>query len=303
MGRVTIITLLAILTFPVPASAQRTSRNSERSPSARAIAARILPSVVTIRTMTPEGKPVALGSGFFWTKDAVITSLHVFRRASKAEVVSSTGEVTAVRYVRAVLIYPDLCIVELDRPIGSEVAFNETRPVAVGDDVYVAGNPQGLAGTFTKGIISALRREEGLIQIDAAISPGSSGGPVVNAYGEVIGIVASTIVGGQNLNFAVRAEALLDEKSCITYKAAPVVVAGSLSLRDRDQDKLVGAVRSVNETVVVYGSRSDREGRFLSRELKTYNLYGDMIWMELQGHDTIRIAYEYDGAGLLRRKI
>lgn len=73
--------------------------------------------------------------------------------------------------------------------------------MAVGDTVYVAGNPEGLEGTFSQGIISAVRGR--YIQITAPISHGSSGGPVLNQKGEVIGIAASSFNEGQNLNFAI----------------------------------------------------------------------------------------------------
>jgi len=75
----------------------------------------------------------------------------------------------------------------------------------VGDTVYVAGNPKGLEGTFSQGIVSGIRRVKGnrYLQITAAISEGSSGGPILNESGDVIGIAVATVREGQNLNFAV----------------------------------------------------------------------------------------------------
>jgi len=73
---------------------------------------------------------------------------------------------------------------------------------AVGDVVYVAGNPEGFEGTFSQGIVSALRGSE-YFQITAPISHGSSGGPVLNNRGEVIGVAAGIFSQGQNLNFAI----------------------------------------------------------------------------------------------------
>lgn len=77
--------------------------------------------------------------------------------------------------------------------------------MVIGDDIYVAGNPEGLEGTLSSGIVSAMREITGhkLLQITAPISPGSSGGPVMDAYGEVIGVAVATFKEGQNLNFAV----------------------------------------------------------------------------------------------------
>lgn len=76
------------------------------------------------------------------------------------------------------------------------------RSAEIGDTVYEVGNPEGLEGTFSQGIISGLRGTD-YIQITAPISPGSSGGPVINQYGEVIGIATSFNKEGQNLNFAI----------------------------------------------------------------------------------------------------
>jgi hypothetical protein len=82
--------------------------------------------------------------------------------------------------------------------------------MAVGDEVFVAGNPQGLEGTFSQGIVSGIRDVESgtLLQITAPISPGSSGGPVLNSEGKVVGISVATFTSGQNLNFAIPANYL-----------------------------------------------------------------------------------------------
>jgi S1-C subfamily serine protease len=75
----------------------------------------------------------------------------------------------------------------------------------VGDQVYVVGNPEGLEGTFSQGIVSGIRTfdSDSILQITAPISPGSSGGPVLDSVGNVIGIAVATFKSGQNLNFAV----------------------------------------------------------------------------------------------------
>lgn len=75
----------------------------------------------------------------------------------------------------------------------------------IGEKIYAIGNPKGLSGTISEGIVSGLRSdgESKLIQITAPISPGSSGGPVINNEGEVVGVTVGTIASGQNLNFAI----------------------------------------------------------------------------------------------------
>ena len=83
--------------------------------------------------------------------------------------------------------------------------LGDSETVRIGETVYVAGNPRGLEGTFSDGIISSIRKgyTRKRLQMTAPISPGSSGGPVLNANGEVIGVSFMTIDGGQNLNFAI----------------------------------------------------------------------------------------------------
>ena len=78
----------------------------------------------------------------------------------------------------------------------------------MGDTVFAVGNPQGLEGTFSQGIVSGIRQfdADSLLQITAPISPGSSGGPVVDSEGKVVGVAVATFKGGQNLNFAIPAK-------------------------------------------------------------------------------------------------
>ena len=91
--------------------------------------------------------------------------------------------------------------------------------VQVGETVYAVGNPRGLEGTFSDGIISSIRPvgSDKLIQITAPLSPGSSGGPVLNRRGEVIGVSVLTIRDGQNLNFAIPSNYLRTLHTKIEY--------------------------------------------------------------------------------------
>ena len=75
----------------------------------------------------------------------------------------------------------------------------------MGERVYAVGNPQGLEGTFSRGIVSGIRNvgDDKILQVTAPISPGSSGGPILNDRGEVIGVSVATFKGGQDLNFAI----------------------------------------------------------------------------------------------------
>jgi hypothetical protein len=91
------------------------------------------------------------------------------------------------------------------------LSLGNSDAVQVGEAIYAIGNPEGLEGTFSQGIISSIRKvgADKLLQITAPISPGSSGGPVLNIKGEVIGVSVATSAKGQNLNFAIPSNYLM----------------------------------------------------------------------------------------------
>jgi len=101
----------------------------------------------------------------------------------------------------------DLAIIRVSNVDAPALSLGRSDKVQIGESVYVAGNPIGfLEGTFSNGIISGVREfrvGSERIQITAPISKGSSGGPVLNSKGEVIGVAVSIITAGQNLNFAI----------------------------------------------------------------------------------------------------
>jgi len=99
----------------------------------------------------------------------------------------------------------DLVVLKITAARWQALPLGDSDTIQVGESVYAVGNPQGLEGTFSQGIISSIRDlgSDKLLQITAPISPGSSGGPVLNGKGEVIGVSVATFKGGQNLNFAI----------------------------------------------------------------------------------------------------
>ena len=98
-----------------------------------------------------------------------------------------------------------LVVLEVKTTGGKPVTIGDSDQVQVGEQIIVIGNPEGLEQTVSNGLLSGIRELDGrkLFQISAPISEGSSGSPVFNAHGEVIGVVVSTLESGQNLNFAV----------------------------------------------------------------------------------------------------
>ena len=169
-----------------------------------AIYKRVLPSVVNITstalvfdffygTVPQQGQ----GSGFILDKAGhILTNFHVVAGANRGiEVQLSDKRKFAARVIGTDRTH-DLALLQIDAPNLQPVTLADSSQLNVGQKVYAIGNPFGLAGTMTRGIISAIRPIrngdgapiEDAIQTDAAINPGNSGGPLLNSSGEVIGI-------------------------------------------------------------------------------------------------------------------
>jgi ankyrin repeat protein len=174
------------------------------------VARKVLPSVVYIEMEGVGGKPGCYGSGFFVTPTQILTNKHVVTcsKAKRGTVKLAGGQRSYP--TKRIVAWPDLdvALVEAEGLTAQPLQLDTVRQLSVGDDIFVAGNPEGLEGTFTRGIVSGVRSQGGILQIDAPVSPGSSGGPVVDAYGRVVGVTVSSIREGQNLNFAIPARLL-----------------------------------------------------------------------------------------------
>lgn len=171
---------------------------------------RIKPSAVAIETFDSRGEKLSRGSGFFVEVDRIVTNRHVLEGAYRAEVHASSGAVFPVKGVLAVDAEGDIALLKIDMPAPPirALPLDKTSPQE-GESVVVIGNPLGLEGSVTNGIVSAVRDIPTfgrIIQITAPISSGSSGSPVVNMQGQVIGIATLQITGGQSVNFAIPSE-------------------------------------------------------------------------------------------------
>ena len=173
-----------------------------------ALIKRIEPSTVVIFALDAQGRGIGQGTGFFVNAGGdVITNYHVLEGASRAFVKVSSGKEYPVNKVLAEDREGDLVRISVGIPPG------EARPLAVsqslpeiGEKIVIIGTPLGLDKTVSDGIVSAVRRVPDfgeVIQITAPISSGSSGSPVFNMRGEVVGVATFFIVIGQNLNFAI----------------------------------------------------------------------------------------------------
>jgi len=177
---------------------------------------RIKPSAVAIETFDAKGNTLSRGSGFFIAADRIITNRHVLEKSSRVEVHLFNGKKFPVRGVIAIDGEGDIALLQVEIPAAMAVPLPIVRSVpAEGESIVVVGNPYGLEGSVSNGIVSAVREIAGygkIIQITAPISPGSSGSPVVNMSGQVIGIATLQAEQGQSLNFAVPSERILQLK-------------------------------------------------------------------------------------------
>jgi len=186
----------ALLAISVPASAVSTAEIYAKSKS----------SVVLIMAYDKSGIPLAIGSGFFVEPRKLVTNYHVVEGSSrliyKRIGENLTRDVKGLSRSSAVLDIAILDTAEDNVPL----VVGSAKEIAIGDKVVAIGNPKGLEGSVSEGIVSAKREAAEdifFLQITAPISPGSSGGPLFDSNGRVIGITTATIESGQNLNFAV----------------------------------------------------------------------------------------------------
>jgi tetratricopeptide (TPR) repeat protein len=176
-----------------------------------AIVKKIEPSTVVILTYDKEGKTLGQGSGFFISQNGdIITNWHVLQGASRAEIKTAQGKVYPINKIVAEDKEADLIRLSVDIPLKAIFPLQVSVSIPeAGEQIVVIGSPLGLERTVSDGIVSAVRDipEFGkIIQISAPLSPGSSGSPVVNMKGEVIGVATFQMVEGQNLNFAIPSE-------------------------------------------------------------------------------------------------
>src|SRR5687767_7204930 len=190
---------------------------------------RIKPSAVAIETFDARGEKLSRGSGFFIAPDRVVTNRHVIDNAYKAEIHSFTGAIYPVKGVVAIDAEADIALLRVDVPVAQArpLSLDRTSPQE-GESVFVIGNPLGLEGSVTNGIVSAVRDIPTfgrIIQITAPISSGSSGSPVVNMQGQVIGIATLQITGGQSVNFAIPSERISQLQSTSMTSLADLVAS------------------------------------------------------------------------------
>ena len=269
-GVVAGLALTAMLSVAAPAAAQ------EQESIAARIARENLSAVVTLVALDERDQPLALGSGFFITRDGVlVTNAHVVTGANRVLVRWRGKNGVALKILNFARRY-DLVTIQTSFTSTPTVLLADSDQAAAGQDVVVLGSPQGLEGTVSTGIIGGLRTIAGVhyLQITAPISPGSSGGPVFNSQGRVIAISTATSAKGQNLNFALPVNLLRDvPPSSITFAA---VKPTPFDLRDGDRLKDLVYFNNIIEEFGVFAEGTTLNSLTASLQNRTSDTISDV---------------------------
>lgn len=232
---VSVIAVLVTTSIFANDNPEATTQNSSATDQLNAsqIYARDRVSIVTVQGSlienTPSGPKAAgvLGSGFvvqFSSSDYVITNYHVAGKSSNLTVTFSSGDEYPAELVGSDP-YSDLAAVSVRNApsvLLHPVALGQSSSLVVGAPVLAIGNPFGLSGTITTGIVSQLGRTiqdptagnfsiANVIQFSAPINPGNSGGALINTQGLVVGITTASVTGSQGLEFAIPSQTIIKE--------------------------------------------------------------------------------------------
>lgn len=215
-------------------------------------------SVVALKIYDGLGREIGTGSGFFIDPEGlVVTNHHVIEEGARVEAVLADQRTLPVPGYLAVDETNDLAVLRVATPAAVPPLFlADSSTVREGQRIVVLGNPRGLSFTTSDGIISAVRADGELpsgvqvplIQISAPISPGSSGSPVMNLEGLVVGVAVSQFLDGQNLNFAVPSQAVRELLDTVDAGAEPRPFGGGLA-----RVKKPSFVRNLVISVVAFG--------------------------------------------------
>jgi S1-C subfamily serine protease len=285
---------------------------------------RALPSVVNITSramafdffygaVPQEGQ----GSGFVIDKEGrILTNFHVIADAQEVWATLSNKKkyrATVIGTDRA----HDLAIIQIKAPELQPAVLGDSRRLQVGQTVYAIGNPFGLSGTLTKGLVSSIRqiREpdgsaiDDAIQTDAAINPGNSGGPLLNRGGEVIGIntmIASSVGQSAGIGFAIpinTAKAVLDDLVTLGRVRRPALGVRTLPIGPELADQLgLAADYGLLIVQVIQGGAADQAGLRGGSERAYISNYPVMVGGDLLvAVDGERIETQQDLAQIMNK--
>lgn len=216
-----------------------------------------------------------MGSGFVIDAEGhILTNYHVIENARRLEVTTSDKKKYKAQIVGVDPTH-DLAVIQIPSKSVPAAEIGDSKDLIVGQKVYAIGNPFGLSGTMTRGIISSIRSVRGpkgfideAIQTDAAINPGNSGGPLLNSRGQVIGINSMILTGGAEqsagIGFAIpvnTAKAVLDDLVHLGRVRRPELGVSTIPIGPELADQMgLAADSGLLVVQVVPGSAAERAG-------------------------------------------
>jgi S1-C subfamily serine protease len=213
------------------------------------IVEKVSESVVVVYSLDSRGKISGQGTGFLVTKGRIVTNRHVIDGAFAIKIKTKVGNIYSVTHVLAPNRNLDLaCLFIRNAEERIKSLIPKSTAPKLGENILVIGNPLGLEQTVSNGIISAIRELKGfgkVYQLTAPISRGSSGSPVVDMKGEVLGVVTFYMQGGQNLNFAI-----------------PIGLALAFNERNKQTVYKWSLENPAKSSQPQYGSRKQKDNRY-----------------------------------------
>jgi len=203
---------VSLLVLPCIVASAQVGHDSAKAPSPQELFKQLSSSVFVVESLDANGNAIALGSGVGIAPNQVVTNRHVVEGGTTWRV--RLGESTWSATIAFLDAEHDLCGLSVTGLKGTPVSFRLSSTLSVGEHVYTLGAPEGLELSLAEGLVSALRKFEGVsfIQTTAAISHGSSGGGLFDGRGNLIGITTFTFKDGQNLNFAIPTDLVIGLK-------------------------------------------------------------------------------------------
>jgi TonB family protein len=233
--------ILSVLAFSIPTICVAQSRTSQVSPAA--IYEHAHSSVVVVIVGDKNSNPIGQGSGFIVATNRVATNHHVIKDVASALVVFADGSSELVEGIAADSVARDLVILVVKTGSRPVLKLGDELTARQGDSVYALGAPRGLALSLTNGIVSGFRDvdDQFLLQTTAPIAPGSSGGPLFDSSGRVIGVTTALLADSPGIYFSIGAR----DVSRLLRSPSPLIIALSTEI-PRSTTDAAGAPPPVN---------------------------------------------------------